>query len=300
MISLLLALSVVTIDPNVGTAGFDFLHITPTAREAAMAGAATGSGDGAMSFWFSPAHLTASSSPQAHLGYCNYIAGIHLGSLAYSQPLGPGRGVGLGIVYLNSGRMKRTDEQGNELGTFGVSYADVNISGALEPIPKLSAGVALQGLYGSIDTFYTIGLAGNLGLTYELPLTGMTAGLAATNLGFQLRPFQTERDPMPMDFAIGLGYRPNPSLNLALDLHKSLDNRIGVRAGIEGWVAELLVLRVGYNTLGSDLQSGAGDDILAGITTGLGVRYRNYQLDYCFVPMLQLGLAHRISLSFAL
>jgi len=297
---LFLALTLVTIDPNAGTAGFDFLHIAPTAREAAMAGATAGAGSGAMSFWYSPAHLTAAESPNAHIGYLNHVAGVHIGSLAYSQPVAADKGVGIGVVYLNSGRMKRTDEQDNELGTFGVSYADLNISGALELIPKLSVGLALQGLYGSIDTFFAFGVAGNAGIIYELPVPGLALGLAATNLGFQLKPFASQRDPLPWDCALGLGYQPNPALNLALDLHKSLDNRLGVRAGVEGWVNELLVLRAGYNTLGTDVQSGEGADILAGFTTGLGVRYRNYQLDYCFIPMLQLGMAHRISLSFRL
>jgi hypothetical protein len=61
-----------------------------------------------------------------------------------------------------------------------------------------------------------------------------------------------------------------------------------------------LAVRVGYTTEGLDLQAGGGEDILAGLTTGLGFRWRGYQLDYCFIPMVELGVAHRLSLAFSL
>ncbi|MBM3330349.1 PorV/PorQ family protein [candidate division WOR-3 bacterium] len=300
MLPLTLALVLVGIDPNAGTTGFDFLRITPTAREAAMGGAGIGSASSPMGFWFSPAHVLTAESPRAHVGYLNYVAGIHTGSAAYSQPVGTDKGVGFGIVYLNSGTMKRTNERGEELGTFGVSYANLNLSGAMRLADDFAVGVALQGLYGSIDTFFGLGLAGNLGATYRLPVAGLTAGLAVKNVGYQIRAFRDSVDPMPIDFGLGLAYQPNPALNVALDVRKPVDNRINVRAGVEGWVADLLVVRAGYTTEGVDLRAGAGEDILAGVTTGLGFRWRGYQLDYCFIPMVELGVAHRLSLAFSL
>jgi long-subunit fatty acid transport protein len=300
MQALTLLISLIAIDPNAGTTGFDFLKITPTAREAAMGGATVGATPSPMGFWFSPAHALSAESPRAHVGYLNYVAGVHIGSAAYSQPVGTDKGVGFGLVYLNAGTMKRTNERGEELGTFGVSFADLNLSGAMKFGEALAVGVGLQGLYGSIDTFFTMGLAGNVGATYRLPVDGLTAGLAVKNLGLQLKAFQTGRDPLPIDFGLGLGYQPNPSLNLALDVHKPIDNRVSVRAGVEGWIADLLALRAGYSSDGVDLKSGGGSDILAGLSTGLGIRYRGYELDYCFIPMVSLGMAHRISLAFSL
>ena len=300
MFALTLAITLVGIDPNAGTTGFDFLRISPTAREAAMGGASVGAATSPMGFWFSPAHALASEGPRAHVGYLNYVAGIHIGSAAYSQPVGTDRGIGFGLVYLNSGTMKRTNETGQELGTFGVSYADLNLSGAMRFGDALGVGVGLQGLYGSIDTFFTMGLAGNVGATYVLPVNGLTAGLAVRNVGYQLKAFQSSRDPMPVEFGLGLAYQPSPSLNIGLDVRKPLDNRVNVRAGVEGWIADILAVRAGYTTDGADLESGGGSDILAGLTTGLGFRWRGYQLDYCFIPMVELGMAHRLSLAFSL
>ena len=297
---LAILLTIISADPNAGASGFDFLRIAPTAREAALGGAAIAAAQSPLGFWYSPAHVGAAPSQRAHLGYLNYAAGIHIGSLAYTQPMGREAGLGLGIVYLNSGTMKRTNERGEQLGTFSSSYADLNVSGALKPMDKLTVGLGLQGLYGSIDTFFSLGFAGNIGAVYDLPVTGLHAGLTVQNLGIQARAFGAERDPMPLDYGVGLSYQPNAAVSLALDVHKPLDSSVGVRAGIEGWIADLLALRLGYNSAGVDLKAGGGGDVLAGVTTGLGVRYRGYQLDYCFVPMVLLGAAHRISLSFSL
>ncbi len=300
MLALTLVITLVGIDPNAGTTGFDFLRLTPTAREAAMGGAAVGSASSPMGFWFSPAHALWAESPRAQVGYLNYVAGVQTGSAAYSQPVGTDKGIGFGIVYLNSGTMKRTNERGDEDGTFGLSYAGLNLSGAMRLGNALSVGVGLQGLYGSIDTFFGMALAGNFGATYRLPVDGLTAGLAVENVGRQLKAFQTGVDPLPIDFGVGVGYQPNPSLSLVLDVHKPIDNRVRVRAGVEGWVADILALRVGYDSYGPDLKAGGGTDILAGVTTGLGFRWHGYQLDYCFIPMVELGVAHRLSLAFSL
>ncbi len=300
MMAIALVLSLLAVDPNAGTVGFDFLRVVPTAREAALGGATAGLGEGPMAPWYNPAHAVLAGGPRAQLSYNGYVAGIHIGSAAYAQSVGPDRGVGLSVVYLNSGTMKRTDPQGNEQGTYGASYADVSFNGAMRAGGLFTVGAGLQGLYGSIDTFFTIALAGNVGATFEVPveeLTGLTIGASARNVGYQVKAFQEGRDPMPVEFTVGLGYSPNASVNVMLDVAKPLDNRILVRGGIEGWVADLLVLRAGYNSLGQDLKSGGGEDILAGVSAGLGIRYRGYQVDYCFVPMVELGPTHRFSLS---
>ncbi|MEO0073212.1 MAG: PorV/PorQ family protein [candidate division WOR-3 bacterium] len=296
--SLLVTLMLASIVPKAGTSGFDFLNIDPSAREAAIAGSVTSFGGGAMSFWYNPAHLAEIENPECQVGYANYIAGIHLGSLAYSRPLSADLALGTGIVYLNSGQMKRTDPEGHELGTFGASFADIDIAGAFRATSDLVFGLGLRGLYGSIDTFFALGIAGNLGVNYRLE--GLSCGFSASNLGTQLKAFRDGVDPLPMEFALGFCYRPNPAVGLSLSGRKPVSNRFNIRGGIEGWVSDHLVLRAGYSSLGSDLVGSTGVDALAGFAAGFGIRVRSYQLDYCFVPMAQLGLAHRLALSFAL
>ena len=299
----LLVLCLLAIDPNAGTTGFEFIRIAPTAREAAMAGATTADARSAMAFWYSPVHALGTGNSHAHLGYVSYLAGIQLGSAAYTRPLATDKSVGIGVVYLNSGSMKRTDGLGNEYGTFGGTFADLNVSGAIRISDLLSLGAGIQGLYGSMDTFYGLGLAANLGVRARVPFEGfdgLYAGFVARNLGYQLSAFQEGRDPMPAEFAFGFAFLPSPSFMLAVDALKPVDNRIQFRGGIEGWIGDVLVLRGGYSTSGTDLKTGGGKDISAGFSTGFGVHYRQYQLDYALVPMVELGMTHRLSLTIEL
>jgi hypothetical protein len=300
MTSLLVALSIVGASPAAGTSGFDFLRIDPTPREAALGGAAIGGAQSPLGFWYNPAHARLGGGQLAQVGYTNYAAGIHLGSLAYTQSVSDRFGVGLGVVYLNSGSMKHTNEYGEILGTFSSSYADLGLNGSLQLTENLAVGAGVHGLYGSIDTFFSVGVAGSAGATYALPLPGLQIGVAVRNLGLQARPFVENRDPLPLEIGAGAAWRPNEAVSLTLDVSKPSDGDVAVRAGVEGRIGEYLALRAGYNSAGDEWKTGGGADVLAGLTTGLGVRYLGYQLDYCFIPMVQLGAAHRISVSFSL
>lgn len=287
-------------DPNAGTAGFDFLRIIPTAREAGLGGAASANAEGAFSFYYSPINLLKNQTSGAQFSYVNYPAGIHAGAVGYSQPVNFDIGVGVGVYYLNSGTMKRTNEQGDELGYFGASFADLNIAGAMRVGQGLLLGAGLAGLYGGIDSFYSLGLALNLGVGYEFAAENIRLGLYAQNLGLQVKPFGDSRDPMPIEFGLGGAWEPVPAFNLNLGINKPIDNRFNIRLGAEGWLNQYLVLRGGYNSLGIDWWEGSGGDIFAGLTAGLGVRYQRYQIDYSFVPMGRLGLSHRLSLGLSL
>jgi hypothetical protein len=299
MLNIILLLSLVSRDPNVGAAGFDLLNITVPAREAAMGSAAIGLSEDAFGFFFNPAGLVDIAESRFGTTYMNYLAGIQLGSLSYSKPFDD-KGLGIGVTYLNSGSMKKTDISGNEEGTFSVSYANFDVAFGLLITEPIGIGVGLKGLYGKIDTFTTVGVGVNLGGSFVLPVTGLSLGVAVRNIGFVFKPYRDEKDKLPLDFGAGLNYSAMDMLNFNLDLIKPLYSQFGVRIGGEGWMTPFLAIRAGYNSLGSDLKTGGGSDIFAGLGFGLGVRVLSYQLDYAFTPMLALGRVHRVTLSFAL
>jgi hypothetical protein len=299
MLNIILLLSMISQDPNVGAAGFDLLNITIPAREAAMGNTALALSDDAFGFFFNPAGLVDIVESRFGTTYMNYLAGIQLGSLSYSRPF-ENKGLGIGITYLNSGSMKKTDISGNEEGTFSVAYANFDVAFGMLITEPIGIGVGLKGLYGKIDTFTSVGAGINLGGSFILPVTGLSLGVAVRNIGYIFKPFRDERDKLPLDFGAGFNYSSMDKLNLNLDLIKPLYSKFGVRIGGEGWLTKFLALRAGYNSLGSDLKTGGGSDISAGMSFGLGVKVLSYQLDYAFTPMLALGRVHRFTLSFAL
>jgi hypothetical protein len=299
MISVLIGLVLVSdMNPNVGTSGFNFLKVPPTAREAAMGNVAIGFSDNAFGIWYNPAGLAAQKGRQVGVGYISHVAGVQSGTVAFSAPL-PLATVGIGGYYVNSGPMKRTDENGGEYGSFSASYLDLDVA-ASKRFLGLAVGLGVKAIYGTIDSFWTLGLGGDLGISYEFPASGLRAGAAARNLGISVKPFRSQNDKLPTDLAVGVGYEPISGLRLGLEAHQPLDNNLDVRLGAEGWLNKYVCLRAGLTTAGGDLKSGGGTDILAGLSAGFGVRWHLLELDYSFTPMVILGNGHRVSFRISL
>lgn len=284
-----------------GETGFNFLKLTPSAKEAAMANATIGvENDNALSgfdFLYNPAQKLTNTS--FGVGYLSLPAGINYGLVSYKRnrllPFTHSSGVGL--VFLNSGPIKHTDEQGNPLGTFSVSYANLIGGGTIVDNDKLKVGLNLKLIYGMIEKFYGLSLASDIGIRFIPPVKNLSTGAVIRNLGYQIKPFDTKSEKLPLEFGIGGSYRIEDNINLALDVCRAIDSPFFFGLGVEGWINKYLALRGGYNSLRRDLATGSGSDILAGFSFGLGVKVSKYQLDYSFTPMLNLGRQHHLSLT---
>ena len=62
--------------------------------------------------------------------------------------------------------------------------------------------------------------------------------------------------------------------------------------GGEFTISENFFLRWGYNSRGSEEKVGAGSDRLAGISLGLGIKYKTYRFDYSFATYGAMGGMH--------
>lgn len=280
---------------EVGTTGFTFLKLSGGAKEIAMGGACLGASKGVSALFLNPAGVIDLNKTQASITYLSYVADIHSGFLGYVKP-SQKMGYGIGIAYLNSGTMKRTDIDNNELGTFFVHYASLQTALGIKPYPNISFGGSIKLLYAAIDTFWTIGGALDIGGLYYYK--DLSLGGAIQNLGLQIKAFDREKDPLPLNFGIGLGYKLSEEIYTALDINKPIDNGFNFRFGVEWKIHKHFALRTGYNSMGGDLKSGGGSDILAGLSFGIGIDYKEVVLDYAYTPCLILGNSHRISLSF--
>jgi len=319
MLSIILSLLIVNANTNAGTAGFNFLKIIPSAKEAAMANASIGlentSSLSGFGFWCNPAAGVA--RPSFGMSYISYLAGISYGSIGYTKqaPMSFLKAGGIGVSFLNSGKIKRTDINGSELGTFSVSYLDLDAAGNIALMnDKMNAGMAIKVIYGSIDSFMGLGIATDLGLRFKPDIQGLTIGAVVRNLGYQVKAFDKVRDKLPLDIGVGVGYNVSNGFNIAMDIHalditkdtvpffKNINNYVTFRLnlGVEAWVNKYVALRGGYNSLGKDYRTGGTSDITSGLSIGLGVKYSRYQVDYSFTPMGDLGRLHHITVLFGL
>ncbi len=307
MVGIILSICLLGIDanPSAGSSGYSFLNINPCAQTAAMANTVislqTNYSINALSLLNQPAGIIKKNNLSA--SYINYLAGISIGAIGYAQtkPLSFLSSGGISLNYLNSGTIKRTDETGAELGTFSVSYVNLNAIGTKSLLSEqLSVGGNLKLSYGSIDSFWGVATALDFGAIYKPQIPNLSIGLLIKNLGLSIKAFEQTHDRLPLDIGIGACYRANENIALALDIHKPLDNTFLFNFGIEAWLNNFIALRSGYNSLGKYYKSGGFSNLTSGLSAGLGVKYSKYQLDYGFTPMGALGMLHHLTLSLIL
>jgi opacity protein-like surface antigen len=149
-----------------------------------------------------------------------------------------------------------------------------------------SGTITIDGAKGS--TF-----AGDFGVRYKLGRHTFGATVQHVGPGYSL---VEESFNLPMTVRAGASSKFfEDRLTAALDISKSADNDATVHAGAEYQLTQVVALRGGYRvTPGNTLDV----DGITGLTGGLGIAIRNFNLDYGFMPFGDLGAAHRVSLSF--
>ena len=91
------------------------------ARPVSMGGAFTGLADDESALYYNPAGVAGLEGKRYMLAYQNNVFDMQWGFVGYIHPLGLDKKVSLYLNYLNYGDFIRTDELGNEEGTFSGS-----------------------------------------------------------------------------------------------------------------------------------------------------------------------------------
>ena len=117
-------------------------------------------------------------------------------------------------------------------------------------------------------------------------------------MGTQIK-FKSEGDPLPMNIKLGAGYKmpvgDKSRLAAGLDLNMPRDNDMLISAGGEitrTFFSELTgAVRAGYKTVSQEKLGG-----LSGLTAGAGINWKQFSLDFAWVPYGDLGDTYRYSM----
>lgn len=292
-----------SINPRAGTSAFSFLKINIGARPVAMGSAFTGVADDESSFYYNPAGLATLEDDRYLMGFHDYLAGMQSGVLAYIHPLDYTHVVSVYVSYLNYGEMVRTDQTGQELGTFGGGDLLLGFSYARNQTRHLQLGVTAKIIYEKIDEYSASGFAMDLGVKYSGDRKRYTLGAAIKNIGMQTSNFtDTGKDKLPMMFRVGASVRPRIlDLVLAGDVIIPTDNDVDLAIGAEYYHLDPLFIRAGWNSFGSNFTVAEAKDSWAGMSMGFGISFkrlgplRHAQLSYSYTPAADLGNSHRIT-----
>jgi hypothetical protein len=266
--------------------GFEYLLVDPVAERVGMGYALFGDGH---NIYYNPAGLVLNTNTSYSASYLNYVGGTHFGYIDYENTL-----LGAGVRYFYSGKIKKTDPMGQELGEFSTNFIDLSIGKGLA-VNNIMFGASGKIVYELIDTLYSFGAGVDIGALYFLTQENIQLGIAIKNLGLSAKPFINERELFPYEINLGVVGRFNAGW-LGIDIVQPALMNVGIRVGGEYELSQLFRLRASYSSLLSQIKTSSGLDLLAGITLGFAVKRGQLGINYSYTPYFALGQAHRLTI----
>lgn len=318
IIALVFGMSVMSFaQRKTGLNGATFLKIGVGARQVALGAAVTTLQNGGpnMVFW-NPAGIATIEGTSVALNHSQWLLTMDHNALAITHNLGGIGVIGAGLIHIGMSDIvadrdvaptpdlepRQADKATGA--TFNFYDLAVNLSWARRFSDKLSLGASVKLIREKIDDQDANSIAGDFGVTYNVGWRGLVFGAAMTNLGSDLKYYQSGA-PIPLTFSIGasidLAKQENTAVVAMFDATKRQDSEQLYFGGLEFSVLEQFQLRGGYK-FGL---SGTKDDFDIdttdeGTSFGGGLKLdwggTKVYLDYAFTEFNLLDNTHRFSL----
>ncbi|MFH1961560.1 MAG: PorV/PorQ family protein [bacterium] len=266
------------------TTAMPFLSMGMGVRASAMGKAFCAVADDGSAMYYNPAGLVQIKRGQMNLEYTRRFEDVAYTSISGVYPL---RKTAIGAftnILLTDETQITTNAQPSGTGkTFREMDGIFGVSGGINLTNRISAGATGKVCSQKIGDDGAMGFGGDMGFLYKTKCVGL--GLVLQNLGTRMK-FIDRGFALPTTIRAGLAWTA-PWLTISGEMANILpEKRTVVCVGLEGWIANVIVLRGGY-----DSEKGHG------MTAGFGARLKDIQLDYAFVPYEKFDATHRVSAS---
>ena len=287
-----------------GTRVYPFLNLPFSARQAALGGDAVSIRDYDVSFaGVNPAVMNIEQDEMLAINYASYLADSKYGTFTYARDLQEAHLISLSARYMDYGRMPRTDESANIDGEFGAMDASVGVGYAYQFDEDWTIGGSANFVTSKIDTYASMAVVGNAGVTYHNSKSNETVALVFRNFGYQFKTFNGLRENVA--FRVDLGYTrildefPLAFTITAHDLQQfniSQDyNNNGqpiswqrkfadhFSLGAELFPQQAFNIRLGYNIRRGNELAVLDQRSFAGLSAGFGIKISSFRFDYAHV-----------------
>lgn len=261
-----------------------------------------------------PALLRPSMHGNLQANYTGYVADVRYGHVMFGYHAGGLQTTFAGSVqYVNYGSMAQTDAAGNVQGSFTPRDIAWQLTASRRYLERWYYGVTLKFIHSRYQPYSSTGIAADAGIAYQDTSRRLQIGLAARNMGAQLRTYVTgNREPLPFDLQVGVSKRlQHLPLQLSATIHHlyQFDIRYADPALEDGTVisngdttgaggktfdklfrhfvlaaqyevGRYVELTLSYNHLRRQELAWSGQQGLSGFSTGVGVITRKLQLRY--------------------
>jgi len=194
-----------------GKSTYQFLTLPTSARSASLGGYAISQRDGDINLVAdNPALLDSRMANHAALSYINYISDINFGYATYAREVGNTGVWSGGLQFINYGEFTEADFTGQQIGTFSAGEYALNTTYSRALDSLFQVGGSFKVIYSSFYGLQSMGLAVDMGATYQSKNKRFTAAIVAKNFGAQVITYRKgNREPLPAEMQIGISKRVN-------------------------------------------------------------------------------------------
>lgn len=314
-----------------GTTGFSFLNLPFTARVAGLGGTFITVRDQDINLALqNPALLNGHMHKRVSISQALMPAGISNGALSYGYQF-QNKIIGAAhFRYVSYGKMKRTDIDGADLGTFSPGDFVLGASILKDINERMHIGATLNFIYSQLDSYVAFGNAIDLGGCYTDPDKRLVVSGAVRNLGIQWKGYNGTRSDLPLEIQLGVSHKlahapfrfsllgqhlqrwdltyTDPNAKDKIDpltgdttsvkqvkFGGKLARHFAVQTEI--LMGQKLHLRVGFDYHRRQELKVAQRPGIAGFSFGIGMYFKRFTLDYGLMAYSAAGYQNALSIS---
>lgn len=310
IITTIAVLATTTASAQESQTAYNFLRLPVSAHAAAVGGDnVTLVEDDAALMFSNPALLSSVSDKTIGLNVMTYMAGATTASATFNRTVGERASWAVSGQYMDYGKMRHTDANNNQLGEF--SARDISVAGYFSYMlnDRFAGGITAKFLTSHIGGYNSVGAGIDLGLNYFDPEHDWSLSIVAKNLGGQLKAYDDEYDPMPIDIQLGaskrLAHTPLRISATLVDLtHWNYRFFNHFVLGVDATISQNFWLGLGYNFRRADEMeintSEGGSTHLAGFSVGAGVSLNRFKINLAYGKYHVSSSSLMLNLAFSL
>ena len=271
---------------------YNFLRLPVSAHAAAVGGDnITLIEDDPSLIFHNPALLSSVGDNTAALNFMTYMEGSTTASASYNRNISEKASWAVSGQFINYGSMRETDESGQQTGDF--SAKDIAVAGYFSYMlgERIAGGITARFITSYIGSYNSIGVGFDLGLNYYDPEKDLSLSVVAKNLGGQLKAYEEDYDPMPIDLQLGVSKRfehtPFRVSATLVDLnHWNYRFVNHLVLGVDASLSQSLWFGAGYNFRRADemgIENADGKSSHgAGLSLGAGINLDRLKINFAY------------------
>jgi len=189
-----------------GKGTYQFMNLVSSARQSALGAKVISVKDGDVNFAiFNPALINKDMDGKVSFNYVDYFTDINYGSFAYARNFDEIGTFAAIVTYVNYGEFIRSEENGEESGTFSANEMSLNVGYSYEIDSLWAVGANAKIINSVLDSWNSYGMAFDFGVTYKVPNKRMMLAFVMKNVGMQFKTYSGhEREKLPFEMQLGM------------------------------------------------------------------------------------------------